>query len=391
MDFIETIKKNKLRCGCLVFLVLLTFCVSCFAISLYGIRAGILNQFPYIELSYEKLGDIQTVVVNETAFINTDKVIDVSAMTGLSNDTELPEFITYDANNLNIKARKGDSGEYYLKFFAKAIPTIYVITVKNTDVNMDALNGDLARYLQNKGITDKYGIYVKDLNRDVTTGINGSVEFPPASMAKMTMALLVMRDIDAGKYTLDSTYPLQAKYIFNPEDDLGKLGAGTPVKIRTYLERLLKDSNNTAWYHLDQFLGKSYESVNPRTVNELGVNPLFLNPHQGTAIGLGKLFGDLYSATSVSPESRDYIIDLLKNALSWNREGIGLGLPKDVQFANKIGNLWTENDVNFCDSAIVYGKNTDYILIIMNKDIDWVSGKKNLAELSKIVYSYLDK
>ena len=81
----------------------------------------------------------------------------------------------------------------------------------------------------------------------------------------------------------------------------------------------------------------------------------------------------------------------MKNALEWNRQGIGLGLPDGVQFANKIGNLWTENDINFCDSAIVYGKNTDYILIIMDKDIDWVSGKQNLADLSKIVYSYLDK
>lgn len=262
---------------------------------------------------------------------------------------------------------------------------------KYSEVDLTSLKKDLKSYLSNKGLDSKYGIYIKDLGRNETVSINADTIFPPASMAKMTMAMLILRDIDAGKYTLDTTYPIQDSVKFSTEDDLGKLPNGTPVTIRKYLEKLIEDSNNTAWYHMDKFLGGSYESVNPRTISELGVNPLFLNPHEGTASNLGHLFEDLYNARTVSVKSRDYLIDLMEHALEWNRAGIGLGLPTGIQFANKIGNLWTDSDINYCDSAIVYGKYTNYILIIMDKDIDWESGKVNLKDLSSIVYNYLDK
>jgi len=388
MKFIETIKKNKLRLGFLVFLFFMTFCVGCLGITTYLVRnTNIVNPF-YLEIPEDLIVSYPTSSTISVS-VGEDKVITVPKGYFL-NIEKLPPFIKYSNNSLVISPKKFDDGEYVVEFKNGMSTIKTTVEVSYAKVDSKSMINDLSDYLNSKGIFNKYGIYIKDLGRNISSQINGSTDFPPASMAKLTMAVLVLRDIEAGKYTLDTTYPIQDSVKFSTEDDLGVLPNGTPVPIHTYLEKLIEDSNNTAWYHIDKFLGGSYEAVDPRTVTELGVN-VFLNPHKGTPVEMGQILNDIYNARTLSAKSRDYLINLMKNALEWNRQGIGLGLPDGVQFANKIGNLWTENDINFCDSAIVYGKNTDYILIIMDKDIDWVSGKQNLADLSKIVYSYLDK
>jgi beta-lactamase class A len=305
-------------------------------------------------------------------------------------EKDLPSIVTYnkDLNTLFIKTDKTTEGEYFVRTEKDGASVIYNFKVRYAPVNWEVLESDLRQYLGT--YLDQYGIYLHDLGRDKTISINGDVDFPPASMAKMTVALLVMRDIDAGKYSLATTYPIQDEVKFSDTDDLGMLINGTEVPLRTYLEKLIQDSNNTAWYHLIKFLGGSFEVVNQRTRVELGVDPIFLDPHSSTANQFGKLYDDLYHARSVSESSRDYLIDLMKTALVWNREGIGLGLPPNIEFANKIGYLWTVDDVNFVDSAIVYGVNTDYILIILNKDVDWERGKQRLEDISRIVYESLD-
>ncbi|MFS8131327.1 MAG: serine hydrolase [Candidatus Dojkabacteria bacterium] len=388
MNLWRSIKKNKLRFGCLVILLFMCFLVAIFTLLFYIVRTNYVST-------------LLPSVFESTILVSSPVEPDVKVLVGESktiqiptgyflNIAKLPSFIKYNDNSLVISPEKFDDGDYVIEFTNGSSSIETTITVAYNDVDFDAMKRELISYLNVNGLFDKYGIWIKDLGRNTVTGINNSVIFPPASMAKMTMAILILRDIDAGKYTLDTTYPIQDDVKFSTDDELGELPAGTQVPIHTYLERLIEDSNNTAWYHMDKFLGGSYEAVNPRTVNELGVNPLFLNPHIGTAEMLGKLFDDLYNARTVSVKSRDYLINLMENALEWNRQGIGLGLPDGIQFANKIGNLWTDNDINYCDSAIVYGKNTNYIMIVMDKDIDWDSGRDNLEGLSKIVYSFLD-
>jgi beta-lactamase class A len=301
------------------------------------------------------------------------------------------DFINIEENTIKIKGLKENFGYKFVELPLKNSGKTLVLEINTTlpPVNWTQVEKDIKTFLGNQ--INQYGIMVYDLKRNESLGINESTIFPPASSAKLTIAILVLRDIEAGKYTLDSTYPVQSKYKHSNFDTIGMLPEGTQVPIRKYLEELIIMSSNTAWYHLVHMLGDSYQVVNPRTIEELGVNPLFLDPYQATASNFVKIMKDVYYLKTLNENSRDYLFELMKNATQFNREGISLGIPSNIEFVNKLGYHWTHDLINFNDVAIVFGEKTDYAIAIIDENIDWTTGKNNLKEISRIVYTALNK
>jgi beta-lactamase class A len=343
----------------------------------------------------EKLPDdfsrVNTSVENITVNIGESKIITVPEGFALAENQSLPEFLIVQNSSIEITPKKQDKGSFFLNYINKNNSAIaYNILIENKTVDWESLSKELEQYLQ--PVKEKYGVYVYDLSRNESLGINEDVQFPPSSTAKLPVAILVMRDIQNGKYTLEDTYPVQTKYKHSTVDSIGKYPEGTKLTIETYLEAMMIESNNSAWYHLVQMLGSPWgdTGVNQRTINELGVNPYFIDPYVGTAKNLAQQLADVYNLKTLNEENSQYLINMMKRALKFNREGIGLGLPTGVEFANKLGYHWTPDLVNFVDGAIVFGHNRDYVVGILDKDIDWSVGKKNLQELSKIIYKYLD-
>lgn len=250
------------------------------------------------------------------------------------------------------------------------------------------LEKEIRTYLDND--LGEYSLYLQDLKTGEKILINSSVVFSPASIAKVPVAILVLRDIEAGKYTLDTTYPMYDSQKFSYIGDLGSLPNGTPVTMRQYLEEMIGQSDNNAWYALTYFLGGNYEVVNPRIIEELHANPFFLDPHTTTAANVGNVFSDLYNGVTLSATSRNYLISLMENADSSLRTGIGLGLPSGTRFANKIGFLDTDTESSYQDAAIVWGTKTNYVLVILDKNQDWGVAQSKLSAISKMVYNFLE-
>lgn len=302
----------------------------------------------------------------------------------LVESTVLPDFISYDpeSNILTANPTKHDVGKYVLKSTEKN----YIVIAKAQMVNMDELRSDLEQRLGSN--LSKYAIYLHDITRDQKMIINSGVTMPPASIAKMTVALMVMQDIERGKYTLQDTHPITASNRFTYFDPIEDIPDGTQVTVDKWLQRLLIYSDNNAWYVLYDLLGGT-GVVNPRTDVDLGTY-LYLDPHVTNVDAVGKLFFDLYNANTVSEDSQAYIYEALTNAVPFNREVIGLGLPEGTRFVNKIGNLKTDTQINFQDAAIVWGEQSDYVLVILNNDVEWEDGRQMVSALSKIVYDHLN-
>lgn len=235
-----------------------------------------------------------------------------------------------------------------------------------------------------------FSVFIKDFKNGTEVHINQGRIVEPASIAKLPVAVLVMRDVDAGRATLEDTYPLWDREKFSRVGNLGELPNGTPVTLRRYLEELLIHSDHNAWYALVNYLGKSYQVVNPRIIDELGVNPLFLDPPQGTAQGVGKILGDLYEANTLTRESADYLLALLVGADAWTKNAIGGGLPTGTKFGNKIGILDDSGKLSYQDAAVVWGEKTDYVLVVMDENTEWEVAKGIIQEISKEVYATLN-
>ncbi len=332
----------------------------------------------------------EATVIKKVLQTNKDYSIEINNSYNFQDNGKLPKFIKFSNNKIIVTANKYSEGNYNLNFIDSQNKKVdYEISLIPKQLDLKPLEAQIIAILGDK--YDQYSIHFKDLLSEQTLDINKGKIVEPASIAKLPVAVLVMRDIDAGKYTLDTTYPMKNSEKFSFIGNLGSLPDGTPVTIRSYLENLLEHSDNNAWYALVHFLGNSYEVVNPRIINELGVNPLFLDPPEGTAKAVGKILEDLYDAKTTTKESAEYLIGLMEKADDWARQGVGLGLPVGTTFANKIGTLKTDDKVSYQGGAIVWSQKTDYVLVVMDENIEWDEGANTIKNISEAIYNYINK
>ncbi len=289
------------------------------------------------------------------------------------------EIVTFIFNN---------KGEYTYIFEYGDRIVQYEISVRYKEVDLVSMKTEIESVLGE--YRDQFSINLYDFKRELGWDYNKDKIVEPASIAKLPVAMLVMMDIDKGLYTLDTTYPILDSQKFSFSGNIGSLPEGTEVTIDYYLSNLLSMSDNNAWYILTYFLGGNWEAVNPRIMNELGVNPLFLDPPQGTAKNVGKLLQKLYLNEGISKESSEYILNKLEEAGDLARAGVGLGLPSGTTYYNKIGTLMAGDKYSYQDAAIVLGEYTDYSLVIMDEYIDWDLGQVLLRDISSVVYRYLN-
>lgn len=308
--------------------------------------------------------------------------------TGYFYSQDTYSFIDAEENILNLSPGKGDIGSYVI-----IIPRIdgyenlrLEIEVLPDQINTELLKTEISSYLGE--FQNQFGIYIYDFDRELEIGINENEIFSPASIAKLPVAVLVLKDVDSGLRALEETFPVTNQLKFSTIDSIGALPNGTQLTIDTYLDHMIRESNNTAWYHLDQ--GVLESKTTQRTVEELGLNPFFNFPHEATPRNVGTLMRQIYNQQILEAETNEYLLNLLKNVVPSLRDGVEQGIPANTHIANKIGFLNTPNDLSYQDAAIVWGERTDYVIIIMNKNTPWDKGVRDLEELSRIVYRHLN-
>lgn len=314
----------------------------------------------------------------------------------LAGADSLPRYVT-NGDKLLLKPTKYDVGTVDLKFYklnhkAHSIDTItYQVTTKPKPFDKEKLLADIRTKLGAK--VDNYGVYIHDLQRDETVELNSEQQIPPGSISKLPVAILTLRDIDAGTATFNTTYPVQNKYKHSTYDSIGALPEGTHVSLKTYLQALILQSNNSAQYHLRERLGGT-GVLNARTHAELGVNPFFEDPHIATAKNIGIVLTRLYRHELLSTTNTDFLLGLMTSIDpdSGLRNGIPYGIRNrpTTKIANKVGFLFGGNDNIYNDSAIVWAPRTDYVVVVMNKQAPpFPGGSQIIAQLSPIIYDAL--
>jgi len=91
-------------------------------------------------------------------------------------------------------------------------------------------------------------VSVTHLSTGAHASINGSARLPMMSVFKLPLAIVTLAAIDDGKRTLDEVVPISEHEIrstFSPIADAWKKGDKSPT-LRTILERVIQDSDNTA-------------------------------------------------------------------------------------------------------------------------------------------------
>ena len=228
------------------------------------------------------------------------------------------------------------------------------------------------------GYDGEWSVYCKNLTTEESFVIHDS-PMKSASVMKLFIMGTVYTAFENGELSrTDEILELLHNMIVYSDNSasnelLAKLGNGN------YADGIAK---------VDAFI-ESHEFSN-MTVEYNGFNDPATNTstdhfNQVAAKDCGKLLEDIYRRTWVNRTVSNEMESLLLSQDT--RYKIPAGLPEGVLCGNKTGEMdTTEND-----AAIIYGKDCDYILVVLSSD--WDSKDQaisRIAELSRITYQYLN-
>jgi len=102
---------------------------------------------------------------------------------------------------------------------------------------------------------DKYSVIVHDFSSNYTYRHNPDYSLLPVSTSKISVVIMVLRDIQAGKIKFDIQFPTKEKNKPYSSDALYSREPGTLLTVEEYLYFLFYASDNTAMLSLEDMLG----------------------------------------------------------------------------------------------------------------------------------------
>lgn len=227
------------------------------------------------------------------------------------------------------------------------------------------------------GKSGQWSVYLKNLETEEELVYN-SVQMQPASVIKL--------------FRMVALYQAAQRSELELTEELLKLA-----------EKMITISDNAASNEIVAALGQgSFEAGVKRvtqTAQELGCtqtqdemmlfdyDPGFLVPgHNLTTVqDCGIILEQIYRKECVSPQyDQEMLYLLLGQTRRWKIPAL---LPGGARVANKTG----ETDDIQADVGIVFSPKCDYVIcVIVNQTLDGLESQQTIAELSQLVYSYLN-
>lgn len=258
------------------------------------------------------------------------------------------------------------------------------------DVVLDRTRSDLekllSRYKSSRDI-ENASVYFRDLNNGPWFGIDESINYFPASLLKLPLAMsyydraeddtnLLFEEV---VYTPDPSVTSQAQPFGTQEE----LTAGKKYTVQYLLDMMLKESNNEAANTLAVYGG---EDIVDNVYKDLGLN----RPENGKDYSISthryaSFFRILYNATYVDRVASEKILAALSEAAFSG--GLVAGVPHGVHVSHKYGTRRVDDvSVQLHDCGIVYAPNNPYILCVMTRGSDFDKLANVVKEISSVVY-----
>ncbi|MDR7867902.1 MAG: serine hydrolase [Sporomusaceae bacterium] len=252
-----------------------------------------------------------------------------------------------------------------------------------------------------KDQTTYHSIYVKDLDSGLYTYLN-PMRHKAASLIKVFIMAEAFNQKKQGKLDFSEvvTITKSDQYAWG---SLDKVPAGTKVTVGELVEQMIVVSDNTATNLLIPKLGM--DNVNA-LIKKLGCTETVLARRMldSAAAKAGRenytspkdmaiILEKLYNKECVDPESDQKMLDILARQ-QWN-ERIPANLPHDLKIAHKTGELGGA----LHDCGIVFGRQRDYILCMMTKNVpeehlgyddNNILIFNDMALISKLIWNLLD-
>ena len=256
-------------------------------------------------------------------------------------------------------------------------------------LNYDPLREDITSYIEGNNLN--VSVYVENLRDGASMGIHERSAYPPASMSKLPLAILIMKKVENEELTFDQKIPILDEDRNDSSGDLYEIPR-TELSIRELLDAMLRESDNTAFNVLlrnansndfttllDKYYGYFHEAGENDADDSYYVTP----------IGFYNVFSSLYLSTVLQPQDSEYILQLLTNTSFDIRKTANL--PENVTVAHKYGIRYRKDEKYFHDCGIMYIENLRIFYCIMTKDMEQKQAIETTAMILNKIYSYTTK
>lgn len=238
-------------------------------------------------------------------------------------------------------------------------------------------------------------LYLEYLNTGANISINPDLYLWPASLAKVPLAMAVMKKVEDGEWNLDNELVLMAgdrnEESGDGEKPLYEYPVGTRFTIRTLLQELLVNSDNTAFYIL---LRNVDADEMGRIVEDLGLEQLFTEEGRVSAKEYSRMMRALYVSSFLNREHSQMILGWLDQ--SPFNDFLAAPVPPGVPFPHKYGQKININV--YTDSGIVYLPDRPYLLTVIVQgdesapfETEIVRSAEFMQEVSRAAYEYFSK
>lgn len=182
-----------------------------------------------------------------------------------------------------------------------------------------------------------------------------------ASVNKLLTATLLLKQVDQGKLTLNTTIQGQ--------------------KASTLLTRLIVNSDNNAWATLNTYLTSK---ALRQWAKDNGLLTYNFDTNEIAPVDPAKLLASLYGGNLLTKQSTDVLLAHMKNANETNH--IVANVPAGISVYHKAG--WLDDHVH--DAAIIDDGNRPYILVIFTEGVGIYSGGKTNTLYAAVTQATLD-
>ena len=230
--------------------------------------------------------------------------------------------------------------------------------------------------------TNNISLYAESLNSGANIVVNKDLRIFPFSLAKLPLALVVMKKVE--RHELELHDPLEIK----AEDQDARSGTlyqrtpGTKITVDALLKTLLIDSDNTAQHVL---LRNITEGDMGALINETGLQDLGDQSGRISAKEYTRFYRTLFFSSFLTPGDSEKILKLLNQATF--KDFLSSGVPAGIPFPHKYG-----VDVNnkiYLDSGIIYIPNRPMMITVMLQGIDKDQAHEYMTRIAKEIYNYI--
>lgn len=232
----------------------------------------------------------------------------------------------------------------------------------------------------------RVSVYFEYLPSNISMSINPEMRAVAASLLKTAVAMEIYKSIEEGSLTKQDVITLQEENLDPAFGDLYQVGAGATFTVDELLDKMLKESDNTASSALMSKLNSPFDTLNVLKALDIQQNANTDNRLIISAKEYSQIFKCLYLSCYNTKEHSQEIMQTLTETNFTDR--IKKLMPENTVVSHKIGNF---NNEYQSDCGVIYANEgtSNYLLCIMVNSED-PEASEEIARVSYKIFSYVN-